>query len=103
MYSKAAVFLLPTPHIEKDTEEQLRQAVQQAVERVGRGTVDIAAVTVEGHPVSVLLENAKTAELVVVGRRGRGGFPALLLGSVSTQVVNHAPCPVAVVPEPPQS
>ncbi len=46
---------------------------------------------------SAILDAAKDADLVVVGSRGHGGFPGLHLGSVSTQVVNHAPCPVLVV------
>lgn len=48
-------------------------------------------------PASAILDAAKDADLVVVGSRGHGGFPGLHLGSVSTQVINHAPCPVLVV------
>ena len=51
----------------------------------------------EGQPAEVLLERAKDASLIVVGSRGRGGFASLLLGSVSQQVVQHAPCPVLVI------
>lgn len=46
---------------------------------------------------SAILDAAQDADLVVVGSRGHGGFPGLSLGSVSTQVINHAPCPVLVV------
>lgn len=50
-----------------------------------------------GGIVSVILEGVARDDLVVVGSRGRGGFKGLLLGSVSQQVVLHAPCPVVVV------
>jgi nucleotide-binding universal stress UspA family protein len=51
----------------------------------------------EGRPTEIILEAAEDADLLVVGSRGRGGFTGLLLGSVSSQVTNHAHCPVTVV------
>ncbi|HEY5171317.1 MAG TPA: universal stress protein [Acidimicrobiia bacterium] len=36
-------------------------------------------------------------DVIVVGSHGRGGLSRILLGSVSEQVVRHAPCPVLVV------
>jgi nucleotide-binding universal stress UspA family protein len=51
-----------------------------------------------GNPSEVLIQLGRAADLLVVGSRGRGGFRHLLTGSVATQLVNHAPCPVVVVP-----
>jgi nucleotide-binding universal stress UspA family protein len=48
-------------------------------------------------PAQGLMTAAEGANLLVLGARGRGGFRGLLLGSVSDQLVNHAPCPVTVV------
>lgn len=51
-----------------------------------------------GQSASRLVEAAAGAELVVVGRRGAGGFRGLLFGSTADQVVRHSPTPVVVVP-----
>jgi len=48
--------------------------------------------------VHALTAAAVTAQLLVVGSRGRGPVSALLLGSVSHGVLHHATVPVAVVP-----
>ncbi len=54
----------------------------------------------DGNPVSVLLSAAEEfdAGLVVVGSRGLGGYPELLLGSTSTQVAQRCNRPVVIIP-----
>jgi nucleotide-binding universal stress UspA family protein len=56
----------------------------------------------DGSPVSVILAVAdeEVADLVVLGSRGLGGYPELLLGSTSTQVAQRSRRPVTIVPGP---
>lgn len=65
----------------------------------GAEGVDGEIRVVAGVPAEELLKAGEDAELVVVGSRGVGGFSRLLLGSVSSQVVQHATCPVVVIPQ----
>ncbi|GAA2806887.1 universal stress protein [Kribbella solani] len=51
----------------------------------------------EGSAGLALIRHSESADLVVVGTRGHGGFTGLLLGSVGQNVLHHTQCPIAVV------
>ena len=75
------------------------EAVQKAVSQVGEpGPASVTVRAVSGLAAHELVAASASADLVVVGSRGGGGFARLLLGSVSSQVVSHAECPVVVIP-----
>jgi nucleotide-binding universal stress UspA family protein len=59
--------------------------------------VEVRRVVTRDRPVRCLLEHAADAQLLVVGRRGRGGLFGMLLGSTSQALMYHAPCPLMVV------
>jgi nucleotide-binding universal stress UspA family protein len=52
----------------------------------------------EGDPRWILTHRAKTADLLVLGQRGRTGLPHLVLGSTTTAMIHRPQCPTAVIP-----
>jgi nucleotide-binding universal stress UspA family protein len=78
-----------------------RTAIARAEEevRATRGALEIEPVLLRGRPASVIVDQARASgtDLIVLGHRGLGSWQSRLLGSVSAEVVDHAPCPVLVV------
>lgn len=85
-------------------ETDARAILDDAVEIVedttkDRGPADIKRQAFFSGPVPTLVDMSKDADMVVVGARGLGTVRRLLLGSVSTGLIHHAHCPVAVIPD----
>ena len=59
--------------------------------------VKVTSRCVVGSAAATLIDASKHADLLVVGRRGHGGFVSLVMGSVAQQVAAHAHCPVVIV------
>jgi nucleotide-binding universal stress UspA family protein len=77
------------------------ELVRKTIDRVLGDAPDatIATQPVRGRRIAgAVLHYSRDADLLVLGSRGLGGFPGLLLGSVSQQVAAHASVPVAVIP-----
>src|SRR5699024_8262397 len=59
--------------------------------------LDVTWTLFDGQPAEVLVRASDTAEVLVIGSRGRGGFAGLLLGSTSQSVLPYSQCPTMVV------
>ena len=83
-------------------EEQIRrhqELVSRAERRLKDAGLGTEARVLQGDPRESLIEAAKAdrVDLVVVGSHGRTGVAKLLMGSVASHIVAHAPCSVLVV------
>jgi nucleotide-binding universal stress UspA family protein len=83
--------------------EQARAAVQAEADKVlagldGPHPESVTVNSVHGFPVEELVNASKDADIIVLGSRGVGGFTRMLLGSTAGQVVQHAHCPVLIIP-----
>jgi nucleotide-binding universal stress UspA family protein len=97
---------LPVPGIELSTGATARAALRDTLEQwcapLHDAGVPFDTRVVDGDPAPAIMELADEVDavMVVVGRRGRGGFAELLLGSVPHRLTHHCERPVLVVPAP---
>ncbi|MER6094456.1 universal stress protein [Streptomyces sp. NPDC001728] len=98
-YPASWATLMPGMPAEFDPERLAKQILDESIDQT-LTPQEAAATTrtvVGGNAPQALLDAAKGASLLVVGDRGYSGFKAAMLGSVSSHVTQHAPCPVVVV------
>ena len=85
--------------VDDDVIRQGAEAVlRESAAKVAHLDIQMDARVENGDAAGVLLELSETAQLLVFGSRGRGGFIGRLLGSVSAALPAHAKCPTVTVP-----
>jgi nucleotide-binding universal stress UspA family protein len=84
--------------IGKAAELKLQAELEKAAATLRAPGRDVGTALVVGRTADVIVEEAErtTADLIVMGSRGRRAIASALLGSVSAEVVDRAPCPVLV-------
>ncbi|WP_258933471.1 universal stress protein [Nesterenkonia pannonica] len=60
--------------------------------------VEVSTLAVESDPAAALVRESRSAEVAVVGKRGRNRFTGRMLGSVSAKLAAHSHCPTLVIP-----
>lgn len=84
--------------------DKARQAAQAEADQVLAGLsakpASVTVTAVHGLPAEELVKASEGADMLVLGRRGSGGFGRLVMGSVTSQVAHHARCAVLIVPGP---
>jgi nucleotide-binding universal stress UspA family protein len=83
-----------------ELETAMRDEVERGVAPLRAAGLACRTIVQSGQPADVLERVAKeeSGDLIVVGRRGRGGFAELLLGSVPQALAHHASRPLVIVP-----
>jgi nucleotide-binding universal stress UspA family protein len=94
--------LVASPEIETQILEHLEAELARRLAMLRKAGLDADGEVLRGRPATVLVDEAQrfAADLVVAGSRGHGPIASLVLGSVSAELVDHAPCPVLVARRP---
>jgi nucleotide-binding universal stress UspA family protein len=95
MWLRPYADLLPSANLVAKARERAATVISE--ELGDQPAVRVMVEVTTTSAAAALVDRSKEADLLVVGSRGHGGFRGLAMGSVSTQCVAHAHCPVTVV------
>ena len=96
----AGAYLPPDDDFRKRMEQEVATPIfERGCKAIGKTMGEVSTLAVWGHPAEEICKfaDAQGIDLIVIGSRGRSAFTELMLGSVSSQVLHHATCPVTVV------
>jgi nucleotide-binding universal stress UspA family protein len=90
---------VPVREVEDASRERAQKLAADGAELARAQGFDAEPAVKEGPPAGAIIEAAeeRSAKLIVIGSRGYGGLKGSMMGSVSNQVIHHAPCPVLVI------
>ena len=100
VYPAAPVAVPVLPEVDESRRREVEAALDEMCAPLRDAGVPYRTVVADGNAAAALEDIAtdEGADLIVIGRRGRGGFQELVLGSVSHQLLHHTRHTVAVVP-----
>jgi nucleotide-binding universal stress UspA family protein len=96
-FDAAAASMSGAPGLATPLPHEGQTVVGRAAQVVTAAGVPVATVVDSGSPARALVEQSRTAVMVVIGSRGHGSISSAILGSTVSHVASHAHCPVIVV------
>jgi nucleotide-binding universal stress UspA family protein len=92
-------FLANAPDVVEKMISKAKEALEETRERVAGHGVDASVYVREGEPYKAIVDLAEELNIdtIVMGSHGRTGLKRILMGSVTSRVIGHSPCPIMVV------
>jgi nucleotide-binding universal stress UspA family protein len=90
---------IATKDVEKELKEKGERYLDYVVKSAENEGIKAEAILAKGEPHDQIVFFAKTKgiDMIVMGSYGRRGTKRILIGSVTSRVIEYAPCPVLVV------